>query len=321
LETVQEGLRAIQEVQRQTAAAHEKFLEVQAEAQRSFQRIIESQQAMAAGRAIAVPQSPLPSVTIPAPPPVEPAPLPKAPEPMAPIQPEPILSAPKTAGSEVEAMLLSIVAELTGYPSEMLDASMDMEADLGIDSIKRVEILASLQKRMPGLPQLNTAQLGSLRTLRQVAEHVAAQSGVISEAPSPPATSGPAKSAMLEAELVAIVAELTGYPADMLSPDMDLEADLGIDSIKRVEILAAVQKRHPELRSASSAHYGALRTLRQVAERLAADAGSGPTPPEPAKDEQNVVGCRTEDISAVMLDVVAELTGYPRDMLSADMDM
>src|SRR3546814_4043222 len=42
--------------------------------------------------------------------------------------------------------------------------------------------------------------------------------------------------------LTALVAERTGYPIEMLAFDADLEADLGIDSIKRVEILGAFQK-------------------------------------------------------------------------------
>ncbi|HEX4412629.1 MAG TPA: beta-ketoacyl synthase N-terminal-like domain-containing protein, partial [Lacipirellulaceae bacterium] len=39
--------------------------------------------------------------------------------------------------------------------------------------------------------------------------------------------------------LLKIVEDRTGYPIDMLDPDAVLEADLGIDSIKRVEIIAA----------------------------------------------------------------------------------
>jgi acyl transferase domain-containing protein/NAD(P)H-dependent flavin oxidoreductase YrpB (nitropropane dioxygenase family)/NAD(P)-dependent dehydrogenase (short-subunit alcohol dehydrogenase family) len=46
----------------------------------------------------------------------------------------------------------------------------------------------------------------------------------------------------LAARLVAIVSERTGYPPDMLNLDLDLEADLGIDSIKRIEILGNYQK-------------------------------------------------------------------------------
>ena len=38
-----------------------------------------------------------------------------------------------------------------------------------------------------------------------------------------------------------VVSDLTGYPVEMVKPDMDIEADLGIDSIKRVEILSAME--------------------------------------------------------------------------------
>lgn len=46
-------------------------------------------------------------------------------------------------------------------------------------------------------------------------------------------------------ELVNLVSERTGYPADMLGLDQDVEADLGIDSIKRVEIFGAFQNQLP----------------------------------------------------------------------------
>ncbi|NJL32937.1 MAG: hypothetical protein HC893_02645, partial [Chloroflexaceae bacterium] len=48
------------------------------------------------------------------------------------------------------AALLAVVSDKTGYPVEMLDHAMDLEADLGIDSIKRVEILGTLQEQFPG---------------------------------------------------------------------------------------------------------------------------------------------------------------------------
>ncbi len=42
------------------------------------------------------------------------------------------------------------------------------------------------------------------------------------------------------------MSDRTGYPTDMLGLDQDLEAELGIDSIKRVEILGALQKSLPQ---------------------------------------------------------------------------
>jgi len=49
--------------------------------------------------------------------------------------------------------LLDIVSQRTGYPTDMLDPTLDMEADLGIDSIKRVEILNSFRKILPKAKQ------------------------------------------------------------------------------------------------------------------------------------------------------------------------
>ena len=45
---------------------------------------------------------------------------------------------------------------------------MDMEADLGIDSIKRVEILGAMQEKYPELPQADAAVLAELHTLQQI---------------------------------------------------------------------------------------------------------------------------------------------------------
>jgi NAD(P)-dependent dehydrogenase (short-subunit alcohol dehydrogenase family) len=56
-----------------------------------------------------------------------------------------------TAGSAIDfrAELLRIASDRTGYPADMLDLNAAIEADLGIDSIKRVEILGSLQRLLP----------------------------------------------------------------------------------------------------------------------------------------------------------------------------
>ncbi|RMF89054.1 MAG: SDR family NAD(P)-dependent oxidoreductase, partial [Nitrospinota bacterium] len=70
------------------------------------------------------------------------------------------------------AKLLQIVSERTGYPPEMLDLDLDMEADLGIDSIKRVEILGALQRTCFPSEQhrLQAAmdELTRLKTLRSI---------------------------------------------------------------------------------------------------------------------------------------------------------
>ena len=46
--------------------------------------------------------------------------------------------------------------------------------------------------------------------------------------------------------LFAVVEDKTGYPRDMVGLDQNLEADLGIDSIKRVEVVGALLQKLPE---------------------------------------------------------------------------
>jgi NAD(P)-dependent dehydrogenase (short-subunit alcohol dehydrogenase family)/acyl carrier protein len=75
------------------------------------------------------------------------------------------------------ARLLELVSERTGYPKEALSIDLDLEADLGIDSIKRVEILGTLADsigtRADGRqPQLEMEKLSVIKTLRGIADYI-----------------------------------------------------------------------------------------------------------------------------------------------------
>jgi NADP-dependent 3-hydroxy acid dehydrogenase YdfG len=59
----------------------------------------------------------------------------------------------------------------------------------------------------------------------------------------------------------------------MLNVDMDLEADLGIDSIKKVEILSAIREQAGELPGVDLKAFASLRTLRAIAEKTCAPVG------------------------------------------------
>ncbi|MEQ1918562.1 MAG: SDR family NAD(P)-dependent oxidoreductase, partial [Elusimicrobiota bacterium] len=148
---------------------------------------------------------------------------------------------------------------------------MDLEGDLGIDSIKRVEILSAVSEKIPGAPKVKPEHLGTLRTLKQIAAYLS--EGIAVSAPiSVPAAvvSVPNNAPSIEIlpVLIVVVSEKTGYPADTINPDMDLEGDLGIDSIKRVEILSAVSERLPDAPKVKPEHLGTLRTLKQIAAYL-----------------------------------------------------
>ncbi|HEY1077878.1 MAG TPA: SDR family NAD(P)-dependent oxidoreductase, partial [Fontimonas sp.] len=65
------------------------------------------------------------------------------------VRAEPVVAPQPTVAVDYKTLLLTIVAERTGYPTDMLALDADLEADLGIDSIKRVEIVGALRKAVP----------------------------------------------------------------------------------------------------------------------------------------------------------------------------
>ncbi|MHB8835940.1 MAG: SDR family NAD(P)-dependent oxidoreductase [Candidatus Methylomirabilia bacterium] len=216
---------------------------------------------------------------------------------------------PDAAG--VLALLLSVVAEKTGYPVDLLRPEMALEADLGIDSVKRVEILAALEERLPELAQLEPAALTEMRTLGDIVARLeGARCGTTAPPPAreappdsapaggefsppgretpPPASCGTVDHAGL---LLGVVAEKTGYPAELLTLGMELEADLGIDSIKRIEILSALEERLPGRAEVDPEAVNALRTLGDILEHLRQRASArGESPAVAAEPVPEVAG-------------------------------
>ena len=99
-------------------------------------------------------------------------------------------------------------------------------------------------------------QLTSARTLREIADLIAGSVGARatapcrSAAPPPPAAADRRPQAAITLpSCVKIASERTGYEPDMLDLDAGIESDLGIDSIKRVEILTAFQQRSTRCRA------------------------------------------------------------------------
>ena len=319
LRMTRESMSILQKMQEDTARLHRQFLEGQEAAGRTFQTLLENQQRLLMGEGLA---------TLPA--------LPQA-APIAPIVPAvgaplaaPTATVPGASSSaptvDASASLLAVVSEKTGYPVEMLDLDMGLDADLGIDSIKRVEILSAIQEKLPAAPLIGPEHLGSLQTLGEIAAFLAAGS-----AATPAATTTAAKASAPVAvnsgidaasALLAVVSEKTGYPVEMLDLDMGLDADLGIDSIKRVEILSAIQEKLPAAPLIGPEHLGSLQTLGEIAAFLAAGSAATPAATTTAAKASAPVAVNSGiDAASALLAVVSEKTGYPVEMLDLDMGL
>src|SRR5271165_1244429 len=247
---------------------------------------------------------PIPSID-PAPPLISAAPARSASA--SPQAPLPVLEAPVSAAiqdPDLHALLLEVVAEKTGYPVDALNLDMELESGLGIDSIKRVEIFSAIQQRATGLPEVTPEEMAGLRTLREIIAFLAVASPVHATAASPPAPAealgAPAASGPdLQTLLLAVVAEKTGYPADVLNLDMELESGLGIDSIKRVEIFSSIQERAAGLPQVTPEDMATLRTLREIIGFL---DRSSPEAPVSAGPEPAAPNSASRDLSGKLLD-------------------
>ncbi|MBC8120595.1 MAG: hypothetical protein H7Y22_02015, partial [Gemmatimonadaceae bacterium] len=221
---------------------------------------------------------------------------------------------------EVQAEVLSIIANCTGYEVSELQLDHDLDADLGVDSIKHMEILLGVGERfrvqaedgdqitdyptvaklvdlavsrqntstgeqpaglmaelmaglqsgdVPGEAMEKLAQLGSpgieapiaippqpeavVEVTATVVEMVTVQA-LVPEVMAEPVVqalviAAPASDYVMlsepevQAEVLSIIANCTGYEVSELQLDHDLDADLGVDSIKHMEILLGVGER------------------------------------------------------------------------------
>ncbi|MFG1951941.1 SDR family NAD(P)-dependent oxidoreductase [Micromonospora sp. NPDC048830] len=271
----------------------------------------------AGGTKTAVPVSPAPAPTgprVPGQPATVNPPIPVAPTPVTatPVAPTPVTAPavtapavppPDTGGAPVAAQaatvvaeppgidlrsaVLAVLSERTGYPVDLIDLDLDLEADLSIDSIKRTEVAGEVVARLGLSAEGDESELEELikaRTVRamldllttRVSDAVtspvagdadaapSAAAGATSAvstapadgaaspfqppaggpvgavgAPAPPAAAIPAGTD-LPAVVLAVLSERTGYPVDLIDLDLDLEADLSIDSIKRTEVAGEV---------------------------------------------------------------------------------
>jgi acyl carrier protein len=291
---------------------------------------------------------------------------------------------------EYRSFLVGFVVEQTGYPEDIVELDSDLEADLGIDSIKVAQMMGELQERFElDLAKIQIKSLDELRTLRQIIQVLPKSTDfvtqklatpTIAQTPPPAAVAQPVVSASPIAKvsnpatapglgdealrtemtkfLIEFVVEQTGYPEDIVELDADLEADLGIDSIKVAQMMGELNEHFglnvSSLRSKTSDDF---KTLRMIVDTVlaagvtgvAADVkglgndvkGAGPgatVMPQSSPSIQRSIEQPTSTVVApvrngsagnrspqalqkFLVDFVVEQTGYPEDIVELDSDL
>jgi acyl transferase domain-containing protein/NAD(P)H-dependent flavin oxidoreductase YrpB (nitropropane dioxygenase family)/acyl carrier protein/NAD(P)-dependent dehydrogenase (short-subunit alcohol dehydrogenase family) len=246
------------------------------------------------------------------------------------------------------AKVKQIIAEQTGYAADMLEDDLDLEADLGIDTVKQVEIFAKIASTF-GFSVPDDLKLRDLNTIEKLGAYVATRVDIPaspeSQVESPPAmaaarVSSPQSDALALPNALetvkSVIAEQTGYAADMLEDDLDLEADLGIDTVKQVEIFAKVASTFG-FSVPDDLKLRDLNTIAKLADYIGSRTGAVPSEPiaqldtaiVPVVPDSVATGSMSATASQVsgntavdaVKEVIAQQTGYATDMLEDDLDL
>ncbi len=286
-------------------------------------------------------------------------------------------------------IIFKIISDETGYPLEMLTPEMDLEGDLGLDSIKKVEIMALFNEKVPGLNQLNSMDL--VAQAQTLGDLIAAENSVENFTPlgadpglngsevsglavdfsdefgdfssvlAPPQnlTGGLAKlstnvtmsesgnssfqpeliiqdnsSDDLWASLCGVVCAETGYPLETLRPELGLSDDLGLDSIKMVEIASALAEKFPQAEIIAAGDLSQVETLGDLLNIWTKAVNAAPQattqlvlPSAPEQLDLSVIGetqtptSKDASTAELILELVSRETGYPADMLNLAMSL
>jgi len=265
------------------------------------------------------------------------------------VKAAPVTAAAQSVGDPVRQRILALVVEKTGYPQDMLDLDLDLEADLGVDTVKQAEMFAAIRE-IYNIPRDENRKLRDYPTLAHVIRFVYEKRPDLKAEPAvpvpqpviappvkeevrvTPTAALPISQDAVKERVLALVVEKTGYPQDMLDLDLDLEADLGVDTVKQAEMFAAIREIYhiPRDESRKLREYPTLaHVIRFVYEQRPDLAGTQATAPAAQVaarvpiSEQPSVAAQIEDdpIKKKVLQIVAEKTGYPEDMLDLDLDL
>ncbi|MDT3424985.1 amino acid adenylation domain-containing protein [Paenibacillus forsythiae] len=163
------------------------------------------------------------------------------------------------AGASTKERIIQTVSGVTGHRTEDIDPEMFLEDDLGLDSIKMISLMNEMMQLIPEeqLDEFNAAHpVGSLLVIQTVRELVEIfekweasrrPAGDLANDTLAASASSPAEDlhAQLKVAVCELISEIAGHSIEDLHADMNLESDLGLDSIKMISLMNGMLKLLP----------------------------------------------------------------------------
>ncbi|MDY6935352.1 MAG: SDR family NAD(P)-dependent oxidoreductase [Spirochaetota bacterium] len=157
-------------------------------------------------------------------------------------------TSPSSMDDVVRSKILGIVSDKTGYPEDLIEFDLDMESDLGIDTVKQAEMFGMIREVFD-IPKDEGLKIKDFPTLNHILDYAkgrsSADSGnggaVVSERVVDSSSSRGDDDA-IRSKILGIVSDKTGYPEDLIEFDLDMESDLGIDTVKQAEMFGMIRE-------------------------------------------------------------------------------
>lgn len=219
-----------------------------------------------------------------------------------------------SARVDVEERLIAQLVARTGYPEDMLEPDLDLEAELGIDTVKQVASLAAVREHF-GLAPDPTFRMQDARTLRQAVDYLVSRisgaasstmpQGTAPRAQQPP-TSPQGGSSVSNARATRPTETTTATPTEQL---VTAPSETKLRATAGVEAIAPLQAPTAEARDSIT-----------VAARL--DAIASPAAPiANTRDSMPAADTGSEQVARLLISELMTRTGYPEDMLELDLDL
>ena len=289
----------------------------------------------------------------------------KSPESQTPeIIPEPVVEEVETSSSQPEVLkpasgdmvqtVIDVVVKHTGYPADFVELDQDLEGELGIDTVKQAEIMVDIRQHF-NLPVDETFVLSEHPTLNHMIGYIQRMHGGES---TPPASLPQTKTEQMPAPQVAevpqevkpsvspqvtdeamtqqvidVVVKHTGYPADFIELDQDLEGELGIDTVKQAEIMVDIREifNLPIDEDFLLSEHPTLSHMIGYIVRMTGGEIPSPVAPKaiPEFESEPVTPAESQAVSlpsdtgieSALIEVVVKHTGYPADFIEMDQDL
>jgi acyl carrier protein len=235
---------------------------------------------------------------------------------------------------QLEVFLVNFVVEQTGYPPEIVELDADLEADLGIDSIKKAQLFGELGEYFDVTPDENLT-LDDFPTLRHVQQFLAQASAggdspVVVQKPLPavpgagdlspvedpiPTLPPTATSPMAPPRSFDEIPSSPAEPASSLSEPSKVRAEPQPSLVEPPGDLAAPPQPFAELPS----------VLPEPPNQLTKTSNSLTAPPsslaEPSSSLSESATLDPGQLEVFLVTFVVEQTGYPPEIVELDADL